>query len=121
MSEHQDLIEAAHAQSLIRKDGWMEIYRSNEKRDAEFAEAERLQREFGVTHEALSSADVARIEPDLNLGTFSGALRWRDPWSVLDPHGADQRLSRLFRKSRRQSRDGRRIDSSARRAAAGGS
>src|SRR5215467_4368836 len=47
ISEHNDLIEAARAEELIRKNGWMEIFRTDQKRDGEFAEAERLNREFG--------------------------------------------------------------------------
>ncbi|MDL2407528.1 FAD-binding oxidoreductase [Rhizobium calliandrae] len=86
ISEHNDLIEASHAEELIRKNGWMEIFRTDEKRDAEFAEAERLNREFGVAYEALTGTDIATMEPHIN-GRFSGGLRWRDPWSVLDPHG----------------------------------
>ncbi|AVA20409.1 NAD(P)/FAD-dependent oxidoreductase [Rhizobium sp. LEGMi198b] len=86
ISEHNDLIEASHAEELIRKNGWMEIFRTNEKRDAEFAEAERLNREFGVAYDALTGADIATLEPHIR-GSFSGGLRWRDPWSVLDPHG----------------------------------
>jgi D-amino-acid dehydrogenase len=86
ISEHNDLIEASHAEHLIRKNGWMEIFRTDGKRDAEFAEAERLQKEFGVSYEALNAADVARLEPNIT-GNFVGGLRWRDPWSVLDPQG----------------------------------
>jgi len=86
ISEHNDLIEASNAQHLIRKDGWMEIFRTAGRRDAEFAEAERLRAEFGVMHEQLDTAGVARLEPHIK-GDFIGGLRWRDPWSVLDPHG----------------------------------
>ena len=86
ISEHNDLIEASNAQHLIRKDGWMEIFRTAGRRDAEFAEAERLRAEFGVMHEQLDAAGVARLEPHIK-GDFIGGLRWRDPWSVLDPHG----------------------------------
>ncbi|MBB4568641.1 NAD(P)/FAD-dependent oxidoreductase [Rhizobium leucaenae] len=86
ISEHNDLIEASHADELIRKNGWMEIFRTDEKRDAEFAEAERLNREFGIAYDALTGADIASLEPHIR-GSFSGGLRWRDPWSVLDPHG----------------------------------
>jgi D-amino-acid dehydrogenase len=82
--EHNDLIQASHAEDLIRKDGWMEIFRSEAKRDEEFAEAARLKREFGVDFEAMNSADVARAEPNI-IGQFAGGLRWKDPWSVLDP------------------------------------
>src|SRR6478752_155250 len=77
ISEHNDLIEAAGAEHLIRKNGWIEVFRTGEKRDAEFAEAERLQREFGVGFDKLDTGDLARLEPDLNLG-FVGALKWRD-------------------------------------------
>lgn len=85
ISEHSDLIESANASHLIRKNGWMEIFRTDETRDSEFAEADRLHREFGVAYERLGSADIARIEPHLR-GTFTGGIRWADPWSVLDPH-----------------------------------
>ena len=83
--EHRDLIEASHAEALIRKDGWMKVFRTSERRDAEFAEAAKWQSEFGVAHEALGTADVARLEPSL-MGNFVGGIRWIDPWSVLDPH-----------------------------------
>jgi D-amino-acid dehydrogenase len=83
--EHKDLIEASHAEQLIRKDGWMKIFRTEVKRDEELAEADSWQKEFGVSYETLSSADIARMEPSL-MQTFVGGIRWRDPWSVLDPH-----------------------------------
>ncbi|NLS02462.1 FAD-binding oxidoreductase [Rhizobium sp. P32RR-XVIII] len=85
VSEHKDLIEASHAEALIRKDGWMRVFRTAEKYDEAIAEATLWEKEFGVTYDKLSSADVARIEPNLTQN-FTGGLRWRDPWSVLDPH-----------------------------------
>jgi D-amino-acid dehydrogenase len=95
ISEHNDLISASGAEDLIRKDGWIEMFRTDAKRDAEFAEAERLQSEFGVAYEALNSADVARLEPHI-MEPFAGGLRWRDPWSVLDPHGLTIAYRRYF-------------------------
>ncbi|MEZ2129514.1 MULTISPECIES: NAD(P)/FAD-dependent oxidoreductase [unclassified Sinorhizobium] len=97
ISEHSDLIEAANAGHLIRKNGWMEIYRTDETRDAEFSEADRLHREFGVTYERLSSTDIARIEPHIR-GPFTGGIRWADPWSVLDPHGLTSAYRSYFEK-----------------------
>ncbi|NKF32182.1 FAD-binding oxidoreductase, partial [Pseudomonas sp. BGM005] len=41
--------------------------------------------EFGVDYDSLTSADIARMEPNMT-GDFAGGIRWRDPWSVLDPH-----------------------------------
>ncbi|MGA1800755.1 NAD(P)/FAD-dependent oxidoreductase [Rhizobium sp. HT1-10] len=93
--EHADLIKASDAEHLIRKDGWMEIFRTEAVRDAEFAEAARLKREFGVDFEGMTSADVARAEPNI-IGQFVGGLRWKDPWSVLDPAGLTNAYMRYF-------------------------
>lgn len=95
ITEHNDLIEAAGAEHLIRKNGWMEIFRTSAKRDTEYAEAERLGREYGVKFEELSAADLAKEEPDLR-GEFTGALKWSDPWSVLDPHGLTMAYLKYF-------------------------
>lgn len=90
--EHKDLIEASHAETLIRRDGWMKIFRTGAKRDEAFTEAALWKDQFGVSYESLSSADIARLEPDIT-GDFVGGLRWIDPWSVLDPHA----LTRAYR------------------------
>ena len=95
ISEHNVLIEAAHAEHLIRKRGWMEVFRTDGKRDAEFAEAERLAKEYGVTYSMLSAAELATEEPYLK-GGFTGALKWSDPWSVLDPHALTMAYLKLF-------------------------
>lgn len=95
VSEHNDLINASGAENLIRKDGWLEIFRTEAKRDEELAEAARLKREYGISFDALSSADVARTEPSI-IGNFVGGLRWNDPWSVLDPLGLTNAYLRYF-------------------------
>ncbi|THV23384.1 NAD(P)/FAD-dependent oxidoreductase [Peteryoungia ipomoeae] len=86
INEHQDLIQAAGADALIRKDGWMQVFRTKAKQDAELAEAARLAREYGVSYRSLDRAELAAEEPHLR-GDFVGALKWNDPWSVTDPHG----------------------------------
>jgi D-amino-acid dehydrogenase len=85
VSEHKDLIEASHAEDLIRKDGWMKVFRTREKHDEAIAEAALWEKEFGVTYDDLSAADIARMEPNITQ-SFAGGIRWRDPWSVRDPH-----------------------------------
>lgn len=86
ISEHQVLIEAANAGQFIRKDGWMELFRTTAKRDGEVAEAERLGREYGISFKSLTREELAREEPHLS-DDFVGALKWNDPWSVTNPHG----------------------------------
>jgi D-amino-acid dehydrogenase len=92
ITEHKDLIEASHAEALIRRDGWMKIFRTEAKRDEAFVEAALWKDQFGVSYESLNSADIARLEPNIT-GDFVGGLRWVDPWSVLDPHA----LTRAYR------------------------
>ena len=95
ISEHDTLIEASGAQHLIAKNGWIEIYRSEEKRDAEYAEAERLQRDNGIAHTKLTSEELAIAEPDLSQ-EFVGAVKWNDPWSVRDPQALTLAYLKLF-------------------------
>ncbi|MBY5544920.1 FAD-binding oxidoreductase [Rhizobium leguminosarum] len=95
IAEHKDLIEASQAEGLIRKDGWIKIFRTEAKRDQALAEAALWQNEFGVEYDSLTSADIARMEPDMT-GDFAGGIHWRDPWSVLDPHALTSAYRRYF-------------------------
>ena len=52
IAEHADLIDASGAGDLIRKDGWMKVFRTEKARDAAYKEAEKL------------SADVRRQSPE---------------------------------------------------------
>lgn len=85
VSEHDALIELADAWHLIRKDGWMEVFRSGATQDRECTEADRLKREYGLNSTRLDKAQLAVAEPHLSRD-FIGALKWEDPWGVLDPH-----------------------------------
>ncbi len=98
ITEHQDLIQAAKADHLIRKDGWMEIFRTTAKRDTELAEAARLAREYGVSYRALNREELAKEEPHIR-GDFVGGLKWNDPWSVTNPHGLTQAYLTYFHRS----------------------
>lgn len=93
--EHNDLIEASGAAHLIRKNGWMELFRTEAKIGPEFREAERLQRDYGIRHRQVDAAELARMEPHLT-GDFVGALHWSDPWSVTDPHSLTLAYLRYF-------------------------
>src|SRR5690606_6403913 len=62
---------------------------------AALADAEQIRVEFGIPHAALTSAEVARLEPDLRLAT-AGALHWPDPWTVHDPGALAAAYARYF-------------------------
>jgi D-amino-acid dehydrogenase len=93
--EHGALIEEAGAGDLIRKNGWLIAFRTAKARDLAFREADRLTSDFGVGHEKLSGDDLVRAEPSLR-GELSGALHWRDPWSVADPSRLVKAYAALF-------------------------
>ncbi|MFB2549600.1 NAD(P)/FAD-dependent oxidoreductase [Ensifer soli] len=85
VSEHEDLILASGAGNLIRKNGWMKVFRTDKARDEAYREAERLSSGFGVRHQKLSSSELKTIEPSIRI-ELAGGLRWSDPWSIYDPH-----------------------------------
>ena len=89
ISEHEALIRASGAEALIGPRGWQKAYRTEAARDKDFAEAESWKQEFGVGYETFDAAGLAAAEPHLKP-VFIGALRWKDPWTVLDPHGLTQ-------------------------------
>lgn len=97
VSEHAVLIDAAGAGGMIAKQGWMLLFRSDEKRDKSFAEAEATSREYGIGIAKLDGDAVARAEPDLHVRA-AGALHWTDPWTVRDPGGLVAAYAELFKR-----------------------
>ncbi|MGF6178854.1 NAD(P)/FAD-dependent oxidoreductase [Ensifer sp. 4252] len=95
-AEHSNLIHAAKAEHLVQKNGWVKLFRTARKRDAEFKEAERWSGLVGLEYNALDAAAIRSIEPHLH-GAFSGAVHWVDPWSVLDPHALTTAYYNYFR------------------------
>src|ERR1051325_7513421 len=50
VTEHEALPAEAGAAGILRRNGWIKIFRTERERDKRFAEAEKWQREFGVNH-----------------------------------------------------------------------
>ena len=95
VSEHADLIAAAGAESLVDKHGWMAVFRTAERRDKFYRDAEDDARRYGVGIAELDTAALARAEPNLRL-PLAGALHWTDPWTVRDPGGLVAAYAALF-------------------------
>lgn len=89
------MIEAADAGSLIRKDGWLEIYRSQAGLDARLQEAREAAEYFGVTHDALDRPGLKQREPQLSDRAI-GAIHWTNSWGVEDPGGLVAAYARSF-------------------------
>jgi D-amino-acid dehydrogenase len=95
ISEHDALAAEAGAQGLLKRNGWMKLFRSERERDARLEEAARWHREFGLNHRALSAKELQALEPQLAPGLL-GALHWTDPVSVTDPQGLALAYLALF-------------------------
>lgn len=96
LSEHEALSAAADAGHLLRRSGWIKVFRSGQERDKGIAEAEKWQREFGVRHVALDPAALVAQEPHLR-GEFAGGLLWPEPASAEDPHALAMAYFQRFR------------------------
>lgn len=95
LPEHLALAEEAGAMDLIRRRGWIKLFRTANPFDIALREAETLRREFGVGYAALDAAALADKEPHLNGGLIGG-LHWTDPASVIDPQALTVAYVRLF-------------------------
>jgi len=81
---HAPMIEAAGAEDLIRKGGWLELYRTQSALDERVAKAREDRERFGVEYEVLSAEQLQAAEPYL-AKQLVGAIHWTQPWMVSDP------------------------------------
>lgn len=95
VSEHRALIEASGAQALLRTGGWLKVFRSARKQDAELRAVERWNAEYGVAFQALDAAQLQRDEPSLSHALL-GALRYTDADTVSDPNALVTAYARYF-------------------------
>ncbi len=83
-AEHDAMISAAGAESLLRRDGWLQLFREPHNLESESAKAEEHRQRFGVTFETLDSRALAATEPAI-AKRLAGAIHWTNAWSVVDP------------------------------------
>jgi len=84
ITTHAQMIAAAGAEGLIRRDGWMEVFRTPQTLEARLGEVRDLGERFGLAYEPLDARALREREPDLDAQAI-GAVHWRDPWSAADP------------------------------------
>lgn len=86
LEAHGPMIEASGAEHLVRKEGWLEIYRTQDKLARRVKEAEEARELYGVEFSVLDRAALIEKEPQLG-DKIIGAIHWLDPWTVADPGG----------------------------------
>src|SRR5258708_4535981 len=94
--EHEALIAEAGVPELLRRSGWIKMYR----RDATLAKAVRdfeRAKQYGVEGEILDDRAIKQREPHLS-GEFAGAVHFTEPGFVLDPGGLAKAYAALFQR-----------------------
>jgi D-amino-acid dehydrogenase len=97
LTEHEALAGDAGAQDLLRRTGWMKVFRTERERDLRFAEAERWKGEFGINSVFLNQKEIQGKEPHV-APVLVGALHFTDPLAVVDPQGLVLAYLKLFEK-----------------------
>lgn len=96
LDEHQRMIQAADADDLIRRRGWLQLHRDQDSFQVELDQAHQAAEKYGVTYEALEPEQLKTIEPHLNIEPFIGAIHWKDSWQVADPGELVKRYAEDF-------------------------
>ncbi|MBA4503274.1 NAD(P)/FAD-dependent oxidoreductase [Marinobacterium marinum] len=86
LDTHAEMIRAAKAESLMSQDGYIEVFRSSRALAAGQQMADEVQTHFGVTHQTLDAAALARMEPGLTRDLVGG-IHWTQPWNASSPGG----------------------------------
>ena len=94
--EHEELIAEAGAGELLRRTGWIKMYRSDATLAKALSDFERA-KQYGVKGEILDDTAIKLREPQLR-GEFAGAIHFSEPGFVVDPGGLAKAYATLFRR-----------------------
>jgi D-amino-acid dehydrogenase len=92
--EHEALIAEAQVPELLRRTGWLKLFRFEASLANAMGELERV-KQYGVLGEVLDAKAILRHEPHLS-GEFVGAIHWPTPGFVPDPGGLAKAYAALF-------------------------
>ena len=93
--EHEALIDAAGVPDLLRRTGWIKLFRSQASLAKSVADLKRAREFAGVEGDVLDTAAIAIREPHLS-GPFAGAIYWPAPGFVPDPGRLTKAYAELF-------------------------
>lgn len=95
LAEHEALIAQAGAPDLLRRTGWIKLFRSQASLEEGIADLDRAHKFAGITADVLDPAAIEAREPHL-AGTFTGAIHWGAPGFVPDPGKLAKTYAELF-------------------------
>jgi D-amino-acid dehydrogenase len=94
VAEHEELMQESGALDLLRKTGWIRLYR-REKALADLRLELDLAREYGLPFDTLDAEGARRLEPALRP-VFRHAVFWPKAASVTSPLKLTQAYARRF-------------------------
>lgn len=95
LAEHEALMAASGTTGLLRRTGYLRIYRTARELDLSRADSKRQFELYGVPFEQLDEAGVLRMEPHLQ-SSIAGGIFLSQPGSVSDPGALGQGYARYF-------------------------
>ncbi len=93
--EHEALMGEAGILGMIRRTGYMRVFRSEQALEKSIEKEAAERAAYGVNFEALDAARVAELEPHLR-GQLAGGVLLPDPVSVGDPGGVVKAYARML-------------------------
>lgn len=97
LTTHGELAAEAGAEGLIRKGGWIEVFR--DPRSLRVSEGQMAElRDLGTDAVRLTLGELTRLEPHVDGARFAGAVHFRDSWTVSDPGALCRAYAALFEK-----------------------
>src|SRR5260370_5227100 len=94
--EDEALIAEAGVPELMRRSGWIKMFRNNATLGGAWRDSERA-RQYGVQGEILDHKAIIEREPHL-AGEFAGAIHYTEPGFVLDPGGLAKAYAALYQR-----------------------
>jgi D-amino-acid dehydrogenase len=93
--EHEALMQEAGILGMMRRTGYLKVFRTQAGLDKQLLKEEALKSHYGIQSTQLSAKVVGEMEPHLR-GPIYGGLHIPDPASVADPSGVAKGYARLF-------------------------
>lgn len=95
ISEHEPFLQAAGLQGLVRRTGYLRVYRTVAAMDVARAKDEKIRNLYGINSGTLDSKSLAAMEPHL-ADNLVGALHLTDPITVTDPGAVGRGYAELL-------------------------
>jgi D-amino-acid dehydrogenase len=92
--EHEALIAEAGVPELLRRIGWIKLFRNEATLKAAINDLQRA-KQYGVEGDVLDAKAIALKEPNLS-GEFTGAVYFPQPGFIPDPGGLAKAYAALF-------------------------